>query len=391
VSGPPQLPLRERVTTRVIAALNRASPKAEAKIVLAGMPDLEDGLMEVARAVIERGWRPTVLLADPAKAGAVRERLGGAVRTVPMASPRAIVEFVTARYVFVTHGIYGALRPPAGQTVVNLWHGEPPTKVIARFEGGPPIHASITPVMSTVGRAYRSAEFGLDPQDVPILGAPRNDRMLRADGPAIRRRVLGGAADRPAYLWLPTYRATRGGMFGRVDTAERHPGVPFDRAAVEQIDRGLAELGVSVVVKLHPLDATDFAGPFEALKVLVNDDLDRLGISPYELLAGFDGLITDLSSVWIDHLLLDRPLVFAFPDVEAYRRGRGINLEPYEDWVPGPFVRTPAELLAAVGRLAAGEDDFAELRGRTRRMFHAHRDDRSTARVLDAAGVARRR
>ena len=37
------------------------------------------------------------------------------------------------------------------------------------------------------------------------------------------------------------------------------------------------------------------------------------------------GLITDISSVWIDFLLRGRPMIFAFPDLKQYRSNRGLQ------------------------------------------------------------------
>ena len=41
----------------------------------------------------------------------------------------------------------------------------------------------------------------------------------------------------------------------------------------------------------------------------------------------FDILITDYSSIYIDYLLLDRPLIFLPYDKEQYLKGRGMNFE----------------------------------------------------------------
>jgi len=75
------------------------------------------------------------------------------------------------------------------------------------------------------------------------------------------------------------------------------------------------------------------------------------------------------------------------PDIEDYRRGRGLNLEPYEDWVPGPFVRTMAELIDALTDVVGGGDPTAEERRLARRRFHRYADDQSAVRLLDGLGL----
>ena len=62
----------------------------------------------------------------------------------------------------------------------------------------------------------------------------------------------------------------------------------------------------------------------------------RAEVSLYGVLGQARGLVTDYSSVWVDYLLLDRPLAFLVPDRDTYSRA----LVPPDvlDWVPGELV-----------------------------------------------------
>jgi CDP-glycerol glycerophosphotransferase len=387
---PTRQPWQRRLAYVALDLVNRFLPKVPDKVVVHSTIDLEDGILAIVEELHARGRRAIVLLEDPERAEQVRSFLGGDIRLLPKKSRRAVLHFLTARYVFTTENVYGDREPPSSQVVVNIWHGEPPTKVVARFfPGQDGLHCSYAPVMSTVGRAYRSAEFGLHPFRVPIVGAPRNDRMLRSDGQAVRRQLLGDRADRPAYLWLPSFRAGSWAGRTRYDVAESHAGIPFPLEEARRLDDWLVERGANIVLKLHPHDVASFPADFRALQVLSQEEMQQHGLTVYTLLPAFDGLLTDVSSVWLDYLLLDRPMVFAFPDVDDYRAGRGLNLEPYEAWVPGHFVRDIDGLQTALGDLLDGRDPTAEERGRARRRFHQYHDDRSAARLLDGLGITR--
>lgn len=394
VGGASQLPVRRsgrrRAAYRALAVANRLLPKSPRKAVLHSTIDLEDGVLALVDELAARGVRPVVLMEDRGRAPLLRRAAGGRATAVPKRSPLGVAHFLSARYVFTTENVFGNLAPPPAQVVTNIWHGEPPTKVVGRFHPGQDgLRCSYAPVCSTLGRAYRAAEFDLSPLRVPIVGAPRNDRMLRADGPAVRRALLGGLADGPALLWLPSFRTGHWGDRARTDVApgEVHPGVPYAAADVRRLDAWLARQGVTVVVKPHPHDVDRFTGDFAALHIVTPHDLERRGLTLYPMLSAFDGLVTDMSSVWVDYLLLDRPMVFAFPDIARYRAGRGLNLEPFEHWVPGPFVRTMDDLIAAIDDLVAGRDPMREERRAARRRLHQHLDDGSTARLLDGLGV----
>jgi CDP-glycerol glycerophosphotransferase (TagB/SpsB family) len=221
---------------------------------------------------------------------------------------------------------------------------------------------------------------------VPIVGAARNDRMLRSDGAAVRR-LLGEDADRPLLCWLPSFRTGSWEGRTRSDVARSYPGVPFPPEDVQKVDAWLTEHGARMVVKLHPHDVASFSGDFQAIRVVTQEEMQDLGLTVYTMLPAFDGLITDVSSIWVDFLLLDKPLIFAFPDVQDYRDGRGLSIEPYEDWVPGPFVRDLDGLVAALDDVVHGRDPMAAERGRARSRFHQFHDDRSAARLLDGLGI----
>lgn len=175
----------------------RAAGRHPARVVLHSPHDVEDGLIAVADECVARGRVPPFLLEDPRRGPLLHALTAGQVATLSRRSVRGMLALLTARVVVKTDRLFGDHRPPRGQVVVSLWHGEPPSKAAACFRGRGGVHSTYAPVCSTVGRAYRSAEFGMHPLQVPIVGAPRNDRMLRADRTAVRARLLGDGAHRP--------------------------------------------------------------------------------------------------------------------------------------------------------------------------------------------------
>lgn len=390
-SAPPRptyVPRPRLLAYLALVAVSWVIPKRRTKVLLHSSGDVEDGVISVIDELAARGWKATVLLEDPARETSLRRLTSGSLDAVPLSSVRALAHFLTARYVMSTESVFGGFRSPPSQVSVNLWHGEPPTKSTGRFGKGRGLHSTFSPVCSTIGRAYRCAEFGVHPHSVPIVGAPRNDRMMRARGSGSRATLLGDSAG-PAFLWLPSFRVGTWGASLRVDVADANPGLPFDLADLRRLDAWLVGQGVQVLVKLHPRDVSNFPGEFRAIRLLTEDELEQHELTLYTALPAFDGLITDMSSVWVDYLLVDKPMIFAFPDVDNYRRGRGLNLEPYEQWVPGLFVNTIDQLIGALADLTAGKDSMAAERGRARLRFHHYTDDGSTERLLDGLGINR--
>jgi CDP-glycerol glycerophosphotransferase len=96
----------------------------------------------------------------------------------------------------------------------------------------------------------------------------------------------------------------------------------------------LVERDLQIVIKPHPMDAD--RRRWRGAITISERDLVRAGVSLYGLLGLSRGLITDYSSVWVDYLLLDRPLAFMIGDRETYAR----KLRPPDmlDWLPGELV-----------------------------------------------------
>jgi CDP-glycerol glycerophosphotransferase len=350
-------------------------------VVVHGLDESEDGALAVVTALRERGVRP-VRLTD----GADRSpfRVPG-VRYRSKYTLAGFWSFARASVVITSQALYGGRGGGPRQRTVLLWHGEL-VKPVGLLVGDRALAADVAPVCSTVARTFRVAEFGLQPQQVPVIGSPRNDRLLSADRDQVRE-ILGWPAEQPTWLWLPTYRtAVRGER--RREGQELWQGLPYAAEDLTRLDRLLADRGLTVVLKPHPLAEQGLRHhDLRALQMLSQADLERLGVSLYQVMAAADGLITDASSAWVDFLLLDKPMVFAFPDLEQYRADRGLNLEPYEEWVPGPVVAEVADLVESIGAAVAGEDRYAARRRSTLAGFHQFRDSGSAARLLDLLEV----
>jgi CDP-glycerol glycerophosphotransferase (TagB/SpsB family) len=200
---------------------------------------------------------------------------------------------------------------------------------------------------------YQAAAFELPADRLLLTGNPRTDQFWRpVEGD--RLADLGITGD--FVVWMPTFRRTKalGAMRAQSETTD-----PASTGAAElgPLLEGLRARGIQLVIKPHPMDAEDRRG--EGAVTLTDADLAAAGVSLYELLGCSRGLVTDYSSVWVDYLLLDRPMAFLVPDRDSYTR----QLLPADvlDWAPGELVGAAApyaEFLAdldAEGRLGAAQ------------------------------------
>ncbi|WP_427868595.1 CDP-glycerol glycerophosphotransferase family protein [Leucobacter luti] len=304
--------------------------------------------------------------------------------------------------VVVTHGLGDANRfGVVGARVIQLWHGAPlkrlhlDSAVTTQVQGPAPVRALLKRMYLAGSREVdlfvagsptsadrlRSA-FRVAPGKVRVLGDPRDDLLAQhAADPEAAARVRAELVDllgeagatipegAPIALYAPTWR-----------DGEPDPAIP-DAAEAQEIRAALEAAGAHLVIRSHPLGAGAYdslAGPNTHF---LGADIVR-DITP--LLAGFDAVITDYSSIAVDFSLLGRPIVWFAPDLGHYSATRGLY-EPLAVTAGGRIDTDWAsamEQLAAVLRPGAPRRaaiaDARTLAGR----FHAHPEGGAARRVL---------
>jgi CDP-glycerol glycerophosphotransferase len=370
-----------------LTALLRITPKRPAKIVIHSRPDFEDGALAVLDELLVRGHKPLVLLESPgAHSANISDLTARGVTFADKNSAWGRLHYLTAGIVFTTHPVYRDHLPAANQKIVYVGHGEPVVKSSGYWTGDEAVGATVAVASSTIGKAFRCVQHGLRPQQVLLVGAPRNDRLLRTERDAAREALAAWLPEETSMLsvWLPTFRSDFDGGLDGVDVGT---GTPLPLEELQKIDRWLAANRAAILLKPHRRSASDPADGLERIRTIDEVALSNAGLSLSSVLAAADCLITDASSIWVDFLLLGRPLICCFPDVDEYRRTRGINLEPYEAWFPGPFSTDADTLIAGIAQVANGEDPYAERRDWVTRALHLYRDGKASARLLDSLGL----
>lgn len=369
------------------SALLRITPKRPDPIVVHSVPDFEDGALAVLAELLARGHQPLVLLDKPLAREAydwgLREQ---GVGFVDKNSAAGRLCYLRAKTVFTTHGPYRPHSPTANQRVIYIGHGEPLAKSAGYWTADQRVGASIAVASSSIGRAFRCVQQGLKPQQVLLIGAPRNDRLLRAERDRARAAVAEWLPPETSklFLWLPTFRRN---FADQLDGLDHGTAIPLDLAGLQELDRWLAAHQAATLVKPHPLSVAHPVGTLERIRTIDDAALRNARLTLSELLCATDCLITDASSVWVDFLLVGRPLICHFPDLNEYRANRGLNLEPYGAWFPGPLTTSPAELLAEMSEIVNDADPYAKRREWIAQALHVYRDGNATPRLLDALSL----
>ena len=236
-----------------------------------------------------------------------------------------------------------------------------------------PFHTnySLVPVSSREVVAKYVEAFHMEDraQAVQPLGVPRTDVFFDQAFLARAAEEFYGhmpqARGKKVLLYAPTYR-------GRVK--EAHVENCLD---LPKLYDALHEDYV-LVCKYHPFMADALDIP-EKYRDFVVDLSKKMDIS--QLLCVADLCISDYSSLVFEYALLERPMIFYAYDVEDYIDERGFYY-PYEEFIPGPLVKTNEQLIQAVLHM---ETDFdREQVRRFKEKFMSACDGHSTSRIVDA-------
>lgn len=156
-----------------------------------------------------------------------------------------------------------------------------------------------------------------------FLGQPRNDRLI-SENMIVRQKlqdVAGANADAKFILYAPTWRPYATTKF-----------FPFS-IDCHELGLFLKVNNIYILTRSHPFYPSLIDEKIKQLPNVIDFNSDVAPeISDY--LAGFDGLVTDYSSIYIDFLVMDRKVAFIPYDLEEYKKKVGFCYS-YEDFTPG--------------------------------------------------------
>lgn len=99
-----------------------------------------------------------------------------------------------------------------------------------------------------------------------------------------------------------------------------------------------------LLIKLHPIIRNKDIIPGDMKDFVL--DVNRENIN--DLMIASDVLITDYSSVVFEYALLNKPMIFFAYDYDDYKENLRDFYFPYEEFVPGPIVKTTEDVIKTI-------------------------------------------
>lgn len=231
---------------------------------------------------------------------------------------------------------------------------------------------SFTTACSDIEKIADAACFNMWVEDAWLTGYPRNDFLLKQEKsqeliskhPFLDKRVI---------LYAPTWR----------ELNQATVFFPFSDYNPKELNNFLQEQDSYLLIRAHKEELlksnTGYNSNFESCDRILyagNDIFPDVS----ELLIYTDILITDYSSIYIDYLLLNRPIIFFCHDLEQYSATNGLLFD-YDSVTPGDKVFTQKEFLDSLKKYIDDPSVDYDKRMKIREQFHYFVDNGASKRI----------
>ncbi|WP_026452215.1 CDP-glycerol glycerophosphotransferase family protein [Aequorivita capsosiphonis] len=369
-----------------IRRISKKTPKKE-QFFFSDPWNLEVNIIEAVNYFAEHSGKP-VYYGIPERLVAAAEKVVSSKAIVLNENHRKLFEskFIESKYCVFAHWKHPRYYIE-NQKLINIWHGIPYKRIgNLKYKKTGGVFADITIGTSPLTQGIFSKAFAVPLDSVTQSGYPRNDILVRIhkDKENWKRKIKGDLLNYDkVFIWLPTLRQDFIGSHATHGTSVDNAFQVKDFDA-QKFNELLKEKNTLCIVKPHPFSMQKDVSQDLSNILFINDQwLWDQGITLYHLAACTDALISDVSSIIIDYLLIDKPIICLSSDFEKYKAERGFVFDDLEAWMPTPILRTQDAFFEHLQNvLENGTDTYGAKRKKLRDQFFKHQDDQSAERLL---------
>ena len=210
--------------------------------------------------------------------------------------------------------------------------------------------------------------FDCKKSQIAILGEPMNDRIFNPNEKLFKKIFGEDILEQQNILYAPTWRQD-----GSLKL------FPFDDMNWDEFILFLEENNINIFLRMHPSyeeDLSFYTNKTANIKIMDSKAVEDVN----EVIALFDMVITDYSSVYAGYLLLHKPLLFLSYDLEEYAQNTGFVL-PYDKATAGPKPQTMVAFKNEISKLLNDETYFLEERQEASILFNGTNSDNNSKQV----------
>ena len=313
-------------------------------------------------------------------------------------SLKSIYHILTSKYFVTTHSSR-FINFAKSKRHINmcLWHGMPLKKLGLNEY---PLRDDLKTYYETLGqnayffvtsdvfKLFMIPCFNADYSRLYITGQPRTDMIFSDDNKDKLQEFFGLNNFSKTIFYMPTYKEN---LNVRVkQTSKEYTNIfYFDDYDEQQFINYLEENNILFIMKPHPYDENFYKEHLDTIpksknfKLVFNEDFVNEDIYSYELFKYVDLMISDFSSVTLDYLILNRPVIYLNNLTDEYGECRGMILpDNTEFFMPGVKTDSLDSLIKALNENLY-EDKYKQDREKILPLVHKYRDDKASERVYE--------
>lgn len=210
------------------------------------------------------------------------------------------------------------------------------------------------------------------------FGLCRNDNLLSNDDcQSIKEELLSSLpySASKIVLYIPTHRDYEQ---SETDVSRSLFGYSLD---LNSLDTILRREGMMIVCKIHPKQNRAVISSALPVSIRIHEANHKYGLC--ELMKISDCLISDYSTGYFDYLLLDKPVILNFYDIDKYKEERGMTYNPVESIVAGDIVKSADDFFNALQKIEENNKKYREKRRIIKDLFFAYQDSNCCKRVFN--------
>jgi len=293
----------------------------------------------------------------------------------------ALHTFLTSEIIVISHGVYDItpFNPyRKNKKVVNLWHGFTFKTIGAMVKGitedakkeFKSVYSKTSLMVSSSVKESEilSKSFGVDASKIKVTGYPRYDLLFEAKDNSILND-LDLPTDKKIILYAPTFRDA--GDFSIF---------PFDDFSSNDLNKLLDETNSILLLRFHKNDLNKVEDKIAFSERIINFNQNVLE-EVNEILPFVDLLITDYSSILMDFVIMDKPMMFFPYDIDEYRKKRGLNFDA-DTFYPGRVISSFNDFSSSTKLLLEKPETDKSMRDECMSKFHQYKKGNSTQAVI---------
>lgn len=289
-------------------------------------------------------------------------------------------------YYFFSHRDFTINKPRKGQKYINLTHGTP-LKDIRGSKMASTKNNSYFITTSEFSKSLNLLAFSNEQlsQKIKILGFPRND-LLFENKNVLKNLNINKKEYNKVLIWMPTFRRNKTGERNDNGGSPNTNDLPIikNTSNWKKLDYYLEKYKILLIVKQHPAQNPKYF-PIKVtkhIKKITDLELYNSSVELYNLLGESDGLITDYSSVFLDYLLLNRPIAFTVDDIKEYNNNLGFLVDNVVNYMPGNIISNLDDLIEFIKNISVSKDEYEKDRLILRDKFNKYKDNKSSERII---------